>query len=573
MGALFYLTVCSARNRMRVRLRRLREVRYLAGLVVGLLYFYFMLYRPGRPQGSGVLGAMATAREPIELAGSVALFVIVALAWGWPSSGKPALVFSRADVQFLFPAPFSRRQLIGYKVIRTQIGAIFSTALVTLFFRPSSAAGGWMFFAGITVLTAALIVHLTGVSLSRASLRQHGASALTRQWLPLGAVLAAVGVLALAVAGDWTRLTTLDRPGDIARELYRLGSGGAASVVLWPFRTLVHLPLAASAGEFLRTLPFALALVAVNFFWVLRSDAAFEEASAELAEKVARMRRGEDLGRKRARAVPTPFTLALSGRAETALLWKNLILLGRYSTTRLIATMIPVIGVVVGVLASGSGGRGIAEGLGILCLSLASMTVVVGPMMIRNDLRQDLANLEVLKAWPISGAALVRGEALAPVVALSAISWLFIIAAASLSSSLLLEAGIVTTAGRLSCVVATLIVAPGLIAAQVVVQNGLAVLFPAWISTGTSRAHGLDVMGQRMLMFAGTFVALLLAVLPAAILGGLAALAIYFATSLVAVILPAAIVTGVLLAECLLATEGLGRVMDRTDVAAVDAPE
>lgn len=573
MGALLYLTLCSAKNRMRVRLRRLREPRYLAGLVVGILYFYFLLYRPGRPGRQGALAALAAVRDPIELAGSVALFVLIALAWAWPSSGQPALMFSRADVQFLFAAPFTRRQLIAYKVLRTQIGAIVSSALVTVFFRPSSVEGGWMFFAGIMVVTATLIVHFTGVSLSRASLRQHGASGLSRQWLPHGVVLAAVAVLAGTVAADWTRLGMLDRPADVARELQRLGSTGPASVVLWPFTTLVRLPLAASPGEFLRTLPFALALLALNFLWVLRSDAAFEEASAALAEKIARVRRGDDLGKKRVRGLPTPFTLALSGRVETALLWKNLILLGRYSTRKLVVTLLPII-IIVGVLAAnGAGRRGIAEGLAILCLLLAAMTIVVGPMMIRNDLRQDLANLEVLKAWPVSGAVLVRGESLAPAAVLSALSWLFIIGTTALSSRLLLGLGIGTVAGRLSYVVAALIVAPGLIVTQVVVQNGIAVMFPAWISVGATRARGLDVMGQRMLMLAGTMVALVLAVVPAAVFGGLAALAVYFATSLIPVILPAAIVTAVLLVECLLATEALGRIMDRTDIGAVDAPE
>lgn len=574
MGALLYLTLCSAKNRMRVRLRRLREPRYLAGLVVGILYFYFLLYRRGRPGRQGALTALLSVRDPIVLAGSVALFVLIALAWAWPSSGKPALMFSRADVQFLFAAPFTRRQLIAYKVLRTQAGAIVSSALVTVFFRPPSVEGGWMFFAGIMIVTATLIVHVTGVSLSRASLRQHGASGLSRQWLPLGVVLAAVAVLAGTVAADWTRLGMLDRPADVARELQRLGSAGPARVVLWPFTTLVRLPLAASPGEFFRTLPFALALLALNFLWVLRSDAAFEEASAELAEKVARVRRGDDPGKKRVRALPKPFTLALSGRAETALLWKNLISLGRYSTRRLVATLLPIAGVIVGVLASsGAGRRGIAEGLAILCLMLAAMTIVAGPMMIRNDLRQDLANLEVLKAWPVSGAVIVRGESLAPAAVLSALSWLFIIGAAALSSRLLLGLGIGTAAGRLSYVVAALIVAPGLIVTQVVVQNGVAVMFPAWISVGATRAHGLDMMGQRMLMLAGTMVALVFAVVPAAVFGGLAALAVYFATSLIPVILPAAIVTAVLLVECLLATEALGRIMDRTDIGAVDAPE
>ena len=520
----------------------------------------------------GPLAAITAAHDPIELIGSIGLFLIIALAWLWPSSGQAALLFSRADVQFLFPAPFTRRQLLTYKILRTQVGTIFSTALVTVFFRPRTLGGGWIFFIGITVLTAALFVHLTGASLSRASLRQQRKSGWSRHRWPPTILFVAIAVLAVTVAMDWTRLISIQAGADLGHELYRLGTTGAASVVLWPFRALVRLPLARDTGEFLRALPFALGLVVLNFVWVLQSDTAFEEGSAELAEKVARVRRGERVTTTQVKRRTAPFTLALSGRVETALFWKNLILLGRYSPRRIAIMLLPVIAAMFGAAASGGVGRGLAEGLAVLCLALVAMTIVMGPMIMRNDLRQDLANLEVLKAWPVSGAALVRGESLAPAVVLTGIVWLGIIGALALSSKLYMVLG-ATAAARLSTALAALIVTPGILATQVVVQNGLAVLFPAWISAGVSRAHGLDVMGQRMLMLAGTLVTVLLAVVPAALLGAIAGAAIYFATSVISVLVPAVVAGIVLMAECVLASEALGGVLDRTDPAAVEPIE
>ena len=44
-GAFFYLTICSLRNRLRVKLQRLREPRYAVGLVVGFLYLYNFAFR------------------------------------------------------------------------------------------------------------------------------------------------------------------------------------------------------------------------------------------------------------------------------------------------------------------------------------------------------------------------------------------------------------------------------------------------------------------------------------------------------------------------------------------------
>ena len=54
----------------------------------------------------------------------------------------------------------------------------------------------------------------------------------------------------------------------------------------------------ASAAEFWSALPAALALLVVNYVWVLRSDAAFEEASAEHAEQRREQARGPARGRQ-----------------------------------------------------------------------------------------------------------------------------------------------------------------------------------------------------------------------------------------------------------------------------------
>ena len=190
----------------------------------------------------------------------------------------------------------------------------------------------------------------------------------------------------------------------------------------------------------------------------------------------------------------------------------------------------------------------------------------------RNDLRQDLARLAILKTWPVRGAALVRGELLAPAVVLSTAVWLFVAAAAVLSSSVMPEvAG--STAGELANALAVMLVAPGLIAVQLVALNGLAVLFPAWVTIGPTRASGLEAFGQRLVIMIGLLLVVVVAALPAGVAAGLVGLAIYAATGS-ALVLPATLVaTVVLLIECLLATEGIGRILDRTNIGDVDAGE
>jgi hypothetical protein len=204
---------------------------------------------------------------------------------------------------------------------------------------------------------------------------------------------------------------------------------------------------------------------------------------------------------------------------------------------------------------------------------LTAITVLVGPMMARNDLRRDLGNLAMLKAWPISGATLLRGEILAPAVMLTSIAWLLILGAASLAGSL--RAGFVQplVQARLSYGLAALLLAPGMILAELTVVNGLAVLFPAWIATGATRSRGVEAIGQRLFTTAGVLVTLIFALVPAAMVAAIVAGVIYFASGIIAIVIPSLVITSMLALECFAVIELLGRVLDRTDVSAVSPAE
>jgi hypothetical protein len=193
----------------------------------------------------------------------------------------------------------------------------------------------------------------------------------------------------------------------------------------------------------------------------------------------------------------------------------------------------------------------------------------------RNDLRQDLANLALLKTWPVRGAALIRGEIFAPTVVVSVVAWLFILLGALIAPRPASPGGAVAVlmANRASFAIAAAIMAPAIILSQIVVQNALAVLFPAWVAVGASRPRGIDAMGQRMLMLAGILLTLAASLLPGALIAGVVAFAVYWITGATLVVLPALIVALVVVGECWLAVEGLGRVLERTDVSAIDATE
>jgi hypothetical protein len=575
IGAFVYLTACSFKNQLRRRVRRLREPRYVIGLVVGLAYFYLAFFRGSRrrrpvddlPTAATALGAAAA---PVQFVGSLFLFVTAVIAWVWPSS-RPPLPFSRAEVQFLFTAPVTRRQLVHYLLWRSQLAILFGSAIATLVLRPGSLAGGWTLLAGIWVVLMTLRLHMIGVGLRRLSMAFHGAAGLARQWLPVAVVLGAIGVLVWTVAAAWPSLRVLpDGPSAFAA-VQAITAQGAARVVLWPFVALVRLPLAASAGEFLAALPAAALLLVLNYAWVLRSDAAFEEASAAYAERQASARAAPRPAAKGPGA--TPFTLAPEGRPEPAILWKNLILVGRYLSLRTVLRLLPLV-ILLAVAARGSAGRGAAVMMGAAALPFAAMAVLLGPQMLRNDLRQDLARLPLLKTWPVSGAALIRGEVLAPTVIATSMAWLallfaFVLGAGPVAGGAWAALG----ESRASIFAAAFILAPAVVAAQVVAHNGLAVLFPAWAAIGATRARGIDAMGQRLLLLAGMLFTLLVSLLPGVAAAAAFAGVVYLIAGTVLVVAPAMLAALVVAAECWVAIEGLGRVLDRTDPSAVEAGE
>jgi ABC-2 type transport system permease protein len=566
-----YLTACSIKNSLRRRAKRLREPRYLVGLIVGLAYLYLMLFRRGARSSwmnrGPSMAVMAKVTGPIQLIGSLFLLVVAAVSWALPGVGRP-ITFSRAEVHFLFTAPLTRRQLLHYKLLRSQIGILASSAIMTLVRRPSSAASAWTFLVGLWLLLMTLRLHLMGVALSRSSLAQHGRAGIARQWLPVAVVVGALSILADTVIRDWPVLSSLSDFGTVFNELQRLMTTGAAGVVLWPFRALTRPLLAASPAEFWAVLPPVIVLLALNYMWVLRADAGFEESSAAHAERQARnVRAPRPVGRG---PVSTPFRLAPDGPPETAILWKNLIQLGRYVSLRTLLRLLPLV-VIFAVAAQGGSSGHVGSVLAAVLLPAGILTILFGPQAMRNDLRRDLANLAILKTWPVRGAALLRGEILAPTAVLTIISWLIILTSLAVSTKVLFPGSSVL--GRIPYGLAAAMLAPALILAQVGMQNALAVLFPAWAAIGASRARGIDAMGQRLLMLAGLMVTLALSLVPgAAVAAGLAVL-VYWLTGKILIVLPALIIMLVVFAECWLAVEGLGRVLDRTDATAVDAAE
>lgn len=151
------------------------------------------------------------------------------------------------------------------------------------------------------------------------------------------------------------------------------------------------------------------------------------------------------------------------------------------------------------------------------------MVLVFGPLTLRYDLRRDLELVDMLKTYPLRGREIVAAEVLAPALLLSAVVGLGVLLAfvASLASAAPL---LPATGDRIALLVAALAVAPPVLTVLLLVQNAAALLFPAWSAIGPDRATGFEATGQRILNMVGAAFALLVAVLPAGLVGGVVAL-------------------------------------------------
>lgn len=567
IGAFLFLTARSMRNRAARRLRRLREPRYLAGLAVGLGYLYFAVLRNqlrAARHGENFLAdpSFQAALPTVLSALGLVLWLVVLVAWFWPS-GEPPLKFTGAEVQFFYPAPLTRRQILHYKLLRSQVGVVFGVLVAALFSGAATAAasGRWTFLVGGLLLFTTLRLHLLGVAFTKASLRAPGAKLAWRAWGPVGLM---AGLSALVVAPFVVHASELAALGPAAMwpRLAELARMPPAAAGVWPFRAVVAPIFSPSAGAFGAAALPALLLLAANYWWVLQSDALLEEA-AVIAEK--RQAAGRRLAAPVARRAP--FRLAPAGRPETALLWKNLILLGRYASPRTVLRMLLPIVILSMVSSTSRAGVAIAP----IALVLAGVLTLFGPYMIRNDLRHDLPRLAALKTWPVSGASLLVGEIAAPAAVLSLLVWTSMAVTLAFSGSL--GIGRASIVDRLSLAAAAAILAPMLIGAQLLIQNSAVILFPGWIPTGGARPRGIEAMGQQMLMLAATLLALLVGVLPAAALAAVLGLVLYQVMGLPAVVPAGLLFVASLLLEAALVVVALGRVLERTEPAQVEGDE
>lgn len=571
LRALLYLYARAFANRLRQQTRRVRSPRYLAAVALGALYLWWALFRNAQMNSSPLNTLLQS--EPLLVLGST-LLLLSSARWWLFGSERGALAFAPAEVQFLFPAPISRRGLVHAKLLRMQLAILLNTLIFSVLFRGNAGElASWERGLALWVIFSTLALHRLGAAIVRASAIEHGTAGARRGVVPLVIFGALVGmvVYGLAIELPALRLASTHGLKALIEAMTAALQAPVPATALWPVRMLLEPVQLTRTSAYWPALAGAGTLLLMHYAWVVRLDRAFEEAAIEAtqhrAERLQRFRASQ-MGRTRSRSgklarVPR---LRLTGRPEVAIVWKNIVaaVRGGAWTTQLVSFTIGL-AVLAAVTRSASTRAGDAF-MGVT-LGWGAMLLFVGPLWMRFDLRLDLPKLAQLKTMPLPGWRIVGAEIVAVTVLHSITVWSLMTVPLVMfmqDPALFFQSG-----ATIPLIVAVVVGVPVFNALMFTVQNATALLFPAWVRLGTE-ARGFETMGQNLLTTgATTLVAAVALVFPA----GAAFLILWLTGDWDgwSVVLATLVANAIIALELWPVWRWLGTVFEETDVAEVAA--
>jgi hypothetical protein len=416
--ALWLLLWLRVRGWARRLVRNAATLRGALLLVVGVLFFGCIFLNPlliyfiTPPQDQA--GYIAGMRR----FGPLGLFAYCVLTLLF-STGERAITFTPAEIDFLFPAPLGRRQLLGYKIV-----VMFLTCLVTgLFFAVYLLSHGAWFvaaYAGAVLVCFFLMLFGMAVGLVANTL---GAQAHNRARRLVLLLLLALLLLAVLHAGGGLLGPNPDET------LTRVEQTPVLLVVLEPLRWFIETLTAGRLWpDFLQYFALSaavdLALVVLVFVLDVQYLEASAAASAKIYAQIQRARSGGVFAAMRGAGGTAQFSLPglpwWGGVGPLA--WRQLTTAVRSLRGLLLFLGIFAVGMLVplalGLAQDKPEHRLLGQGLAYGLLGMSLLTL---PAMITFDFRGDVDRLDVLKSLPVAAWRLVLGQLAVPVLLLTLI--------------------------------------------------------------------------------------------------------------------------------------------------------
>ena len=435
--------------------------------------------------------AKARAFAPIALL----LLCLVNLFGG---GGEKAIAFTPGEINFLFPGPFTRRELLLYKLAKTVLATLAFAGFMSLVLLPHS--GGYV-AAFVGAFLGILFTHLLGMAAVMTG-QVVGERAYTRGRRIALLLLGVAAAFAVAPA-----VSAASQAG-MAEFVASIQNSRVARVVLAPFTVFARVFTA--RAFFPELLPWAAAGAAINaalVLIVLRLDADYLEAAAaasqRVQEQIQRMRSGSRVSPAAARRPGrgrVPMLPWLGGAGPTV--WRqttNVLRVGRSILVVLLFICLAIVWMTV---------KGMGH-VGALAAGGGWATVFLSTML-KLDFRNDLEQLAALKAMPLRPTATAAGELAVPVTLLSFVHLVLLGSAAALAPP----------QHRHWAFVAMLFVVPFNVLLMAI-ENGMFLLFPSRLA-GVSPGD-LGQMGRGVVLFLAKMVVILAACGVSAGLGAAAA--------------------------------------------------
>ena len=456
------------------------------------LFFNLIMNRP--EAGAARESLSGSFRELMPL-GLLAICLMTLL-----TSPERAVQFSPAEVNFLFSGPFSRRQILLYKISLNTVGALITSMIFTIFLLQYATSLVPAFVGCLLTILFMQLFNMTVVLV--------GQTVAERAYTRARRILVA-GLLVIVALGIWRTLPSVENASLIALASAFRGSP-VGTVLLAPFDVFVRATLAETIFPGLvvwASLAFSinLALLAV----VMWLDANYLEAAVAASARMHRLmqqarRGGIILAPQRSarwRLPPFPW---LAGAGPIA--WRQL-------TTALRRSYL-MIGLLLLVAAMTGPALTIAGAQREAIIPVAGIalwvTMLMLPRALPFDFRGDVDYLDWLKSVPLQPAAIAVGQLIAPVAIATSLHVVLIAGLASFVPEywpFLLAAGAI---------------APPLNVLLFGLENVIFLLFPSRTTTVTP--GDFQAMGRTMVEFAVKMLVLVFCSALAALVG----LAAYF---------------------------------------------
>jgi hypothetical protein len=495
----------SGLNRLRAQAARVRSPRYLVAVVLGVVYLYWALFR-NTQAGGAPLTQLLLADVTVVLASS--LLLISSARWWLFGADRSALAFTPAEVQFLFPAPITRRGLVHTKLLRMQVAIFVNTIIFSVIFRGGAAQlSSWERAVGWWMLFSTLAMHRVGASIVRTSALEHGEAGRRRMWVPPIIFSVLVGAVLFGIIEAFPLLRAAGEGGlkSLVKALTAALQAPLPDAALAPVRLLLQPILTAGTSRWGPAVLWAAVVMLGHYLWLVRLDASFEEAALEATQyraQVLQRFRTSQMGQARSKkgklaAVPK---LALTGRPAVAIAWKNVAAAVRGGSWK--AQLVSfVVGLSALAFVSRSASERAADAFMGVAVGWGAMLLFIGPLWMRFDLRLDLPRLEILKAYPLEGWRIVAAEIAAVTMLHSITIWSLLTVPVVMfvqDPQLFLDSG-----ATVPIFVSIVVGVPAFNALMFTIQNGTALLFPAWVRLGT-QTRGFETMGQNLLTTGAT---------------------------------------------------------------------